>query len=415
MAKKNLSILMLLEYFYPFDKGGAEWSSFYLAKSLVKNKIDVAILTPSYGVSKQLDEKEGVKVFRFPFYKKISPRATLSPIHHSSPIWWLLTAIYLYKAIKMYKPDIIHIQGKYFLPSAILLSKLFCIPTVTTARDYISLCPYALCINKKNKYKSCTISQLINREIPLYISSYVTTKNILKYTYIYLSGIYGWIISKLLAFCLKSSDEIVVISRKMKQVFEVNDIKVNQFIHNSVDITHQKKSSPPTNTITFVGRLTPGKGIIELVDAYTNLKNKVSLPKLIIIGEGPLKTYKKCTDIVYLGRLPHEQTLARLSSSIFTVMPSVWEEPFGRVALESISLGTPVLASNRGALPEIIENNKTGYIIPPTVKGISVGIKKMLKNQQFLKKHLQAVRPKLLHKFFTIPTKKYIDLYQKLT
>ncbi len=44
-------------------------------------------------------------------------------------------------------------------------------------------------------------------------------------------------------------------------------------------------------------------------------------------------------------------------------MPINWEEPFGLVIVESMACGTPVIAYNRGAIPELIEDEKTGYVV----------------------------------------------------
>ena len=44
-------------------------------------------------------------------------------------------------------------------------------------------------------------------------------------------------------------------------------------------------------------------------------------------------------------------------------MPIRWDEPFGRVVTESMACGTPVVAFNRGAMPEIIKNGKTGFVV----------------------------------------------------
>ena len=65
-----MTILMLSEYFPPYDFGGSEWSVFYLAKGLKKMGYKAIILTPNYG-NKKYEDKSGFKIIRFPFYKKL--------------------------------------------------------------------------------------------------------------------------------------------------------------------------------------------------------------------------------------------------------------------------------------------------------------------------------------------------------
>ena len=67
-------------------------------------------------------------------------------------------------------------------------------------------------------------------------------------------------------------------------------------------------------------------------------------------------------DIRYLGEVPHEEKVRLLAGAACTVFPIRWNEPFGLVILESFACGTPVLAFDEGAAPEIIEDGKTGFI-----------------------------------------------------
>ena len=71
-----MKIVFVIEYFFPFDKGGSEWSTFYLAKGLVKSGHKVTILTPDYGSDRQ-QTIEGVQILRYPFYKKVKNFETI--------------------------------------------------------------------------------------------------------------------------------------------------------------------------------------------------------------------------------------------------------------------------------------------------------------------------------------------------
>jgi len=113
----------------------------------------------------------------------------------------------------------------------------------------------------------------------------------------------------------------------------------------------------------FAGRLDKTKGIEVLKDSFEKLKNV----KIKIAGDGPLKRYFKKTNsnIEYLGQQQRAKILELLSASIALIFPSVWYETFGLLIIESFSCGKPVIASNLGAMAEIIKNGKTGLLFEP--------------------------------------------------
>lgn len=66
-----------------------------------------------------------------------------------------------------------------------------------------------------------------------------------------------------------------------------------------------------------------------------------------------------------LGWLTHEETLAQYAAATVVAVPSVWEEPFGLVAVEAMAHARPVVASNVGGLAEIVVDGETGLRVPP--------------------------------------------------
>jgi glycosyltransferase involved in cell wall biosynthesis len=66
--------------------------------------------------------------------------------------------------------------------------------------------------------------------------------------------------------------------------------------------------------------------------------------------------------VEYLGELGHDDKVALLGGATATLFPIDWEEPFGLVVVESLACGTPVLATRRGAAPELLEHGRTGLL-----------------------------------------------------
>jgi glycosyltransferase involved in cell wall biosynthesis len=68
-------------------------------------------------------------------------------------------------------------------------------------------------------------------------------------------------------------------------------------------------------------------------------------------------------DAEYLGETSHQTKVDLLQNARATLFPIDWEEPFGLVMIESMACGTPVIATRRGAVPEVVEHGRTGIIV----------------------------------------------------
>lgn len=116
----------------------------------------------------------------------------------------------------------------------------------------------------------------------------------------------------------------------------------------------------------FLGRLVDYKGIDTLLKAYAKLDSY----NLKIIGEGPMLDevkvrINKLRNIELLGALSHEEAMDYLKKSAFMVFSSECYENMPLVIIESLASGTPVIASNLGAMKELVEDNVTGLLFKP--------------------------------------------------
>lgn len=119
--------------------------------------------------------------------------------------------------------------------------------------------------------------------------------------------------------------------------------------------------------ILFVGRVAPEKGLATLIEAWRLLKNPVSLK---IIGDGPEAPRlhaltRGWVGVEWLGRKTMAETLEVMGQAAVLVLPSEWYETFGRVAIEAYAKGTPVIASRLGAVEELVEEGRTGFLFEP--------------------------------------------------
>lgn len=118
--------------------------------------------------------------------------------------------------------------------------------------------------------------------------------------------------------------------------------------------------------ILYVGRLSSEKG----VDKFLEMVHTIPSPwRIAIVGTGPQETalkerFGKRSDVIFVGHAEGDTLAAWYRRASMTVVPSQFFEPFGIVVIEALSHGVPVLVSDRGALPEIIDHGKTGFVVP---------------------------------------------------
>jgi glycogen synthase len=119
---------------------------------------------------------------------------------------------------------------------------------------------------------------------------------------------------------------------------------------------------PRSRDLIFVGRLVSDKGVDVLVKALALVRERGFHPALTIVGDGPDRApLEKLVlelglkdQVTFSGSRPQHEAANLLRQHAILVVPSLWEEPFGVVALEGIASGCAIIGSNRGGLPEAI-------------------------------------------------------------
>jgi glycosyltransferase involved in cell wall biosynthesis len=108
----------------------------------------------------------------------------------------------------------------------------------------------------------------------------------------------------------------------------------------------------------FVARLCEEKGVRVLADAWRKLSD---IP-LKVVGEGPLAGIAWPAGVTRLGRQSREDLLTLVKNAYLLVVPSIWYEGAPGVIMEAFACGVPVIASDLGALPELVTRGSTGLL-----------------------------------------------------
>ena len=155
--------------------------------------------------------------------------------------------------------------------------------------------------------------------------------------------------------------------------------------------THSSEQPDSNVHLLAPGFIASFKGFSVLVNAMKEVTQQNKNVHLTITGDGPQrKTLEKMTEkfgitpyVKFAGNISFSDLFQFYSRSDIVVLPSIYPEPFGRVALEAMFFGKPVVASKVGGIPEIIEDQKTGLLVPPNDSGkLAKGILNLVRDPQ---------------------------------
>lgn len=165
----------------------------------------------------------------------------------------------------------------------------------------------------------------------------------------------------------------------------------------------------------FIGRLSVEKGLGVMLDAWRQLGGKIPLK---ILGDGPMaglvtEAIQDMPEIEWLGRRPLEEVYEVVGNAAFLVFPSEWYETFGRVAIEAFAKGTPVVASQIGAITELVDHKRTGMLFRPSDSSdLASQIEWLLSHPQELRQMRQAARAEFEAKYTAADNyKRLMEIY----
>ena len=213
---------------------------------------------------------------------------------------------------------------------------------------------------------------------------------------------YNWqvnLLKKIQTKVAQSAEKIIVPSKYFKGVIENWGIDVDKIkvIYNGIELNQSEVHNVHKvegKVLLSVGRLVPWKGFDVLIECMPELMKKIPGIQLKIVGGGPdEKRLKKIIQINHLeenvilvGSLEREKTLEEMQKVNVFVLNTQYEG-FAHQLIEVASLKTPIITTNIGGNPELIQNGIDGILIEPNNKEqIISSIVKVLVNEEFKNK-----------------------------
>jgi glycosyltransferase involved in cell wall biosynthesis len=225
-----------------------------------------------------------------------------------------------------------------------------------------------------------------------------------------------------------AADLYLSISKQIQRELAILGIPRNRIVHfpNAVDTKVFYPGEKLDDTILYVGRITPDKGLHVLLRSLIYVKRPV---RLVIIG--PLDwSSEYCRNILqlikseksrgkhkveYLGRVDQTELIQWHRRASIFVLPSFYE-PFAVAILEAMSCETPVISTYAGGIPEVVKNGETGILVPiNNPLKLAEAIDYLLDNNDVRIKMGQAARSRITENFaLEVLVKKLCEIYEKV-
>ncbi|HUW22549.1 MAG TPA: glycosyltransferase family 4 protein [bacterium] len=379
----NFRICMICSQFYPVVSG-AEQQAEALARELLKEGAKVFVLTQRVKGLRRRENLNGLIVYR----EIIAPQW--------GPIFGLsyLLSTFLFLFFKRNDYDIIHCHILYLHTiSAVIMNMLFrkkVIVTIQCTREYGD-------VVRLKRIKGANIIFRIIKKVNKFI-------------------VVSW----------EAKDELKSIGIKDEKIIRipnfVDESKFYPVVNNVKNKLRDKLLLPPDKKIvTFVGRLTPQKGIFYSIEAWFEVIISYPEVALLIIGDGPLMKSLKdqaCAlnlldKIEFLGK--KKNISEYLQASDIFVLPSL-AEGMSVALLEAMACGLPCITTKIGGNVDLIDDGKDGILVKPSSsEELASAILRLLKDKKSFKDFGSQARKKILKRYSInsiVPA--YINLYKGL-
>lgn len=325
---------VLILHDYAGGRGGAEHIALELRRGLRARGIAAQLLTSTADPWEDDEAPDSV-----------CPGRT-DPLRVISETWNPAAARAVARELERFQPDIVHIVMFLTQLSPAILSALDAVPTVYFASTYRISCPTGLRWHSAEKV--CTAEAGLACWRHGCISPFGLLPRMVQ--------------SRLVARRRDRLNRVVTPSHAMARILSRHGWRIDHVVPYTLDPIPRLRPISATPLVAYSGRLTPEKGVDVLVRAVAAAGAALKSARLVIVGDGPHRAALEAIvaacglgeRTTFTGHLGREESQSLLDQAWVQVVPSLWPEPFGLVALEAMCRGTAVIVSDAGALPDVV-------------------------------------------------------------
>ena len=356
-----MRILVFTSFFPPDYVGGAEVSIYHSCRGLMTRGVACSVLTVNYRQRVRADEwydLDGLPVYRVRFSRKLRGGSVFDPRVYRV----------VRREIAKLQPDVLHVHnvsGASLAP--FLAARSLGVPVVNTLHDLWLICPCNMrlqadgsycdprrwpngCGNcwRQNDYWAAVprrhqIFQRLTRGVDRFLSPSQAVVDRLVET--------GYDADRFQVLRLGFDDRA----------------RLAEPLPASVARAIAETRGQPT--LVFAGGGTTIKGARVVLEAVPRLVEQIDSVRVLVAGGGEpevLAEFERLSPhVTVLGRVPFGAMRALFAAADLTLFPSLWHENSPVTIFENFQVGTPLVASHVGGIPEFISEGETGYLVPP--------------------------------------------------
>lgn len=342
-----MKIALVSTLYAPYQYGGAERSTQLLAEGLAQRGHDVCVITLGEKSVQPRGVVNGVRVERVPLENWYWPYSGYYTNKLARAAWYLrdfrnaAMSARVAAILDREHPQLVNTHSLYgFSVDVWREARSRGIPLVHTLRDYYLICaPGTMYRHPENCERVCA------RCLPF--AAYRRRESLA------VNAVVG--ISRF------------ILERHVQKGFFARS-HTQRVIHNALPALPRRAPKVPNGPLVYgyIGRIDAEKGIDWLLESFRQRARAGE--KLVVAGTGEpglvasLKARYASSAVSFIG---HVDPAVLFEQVDVVVVPSLSHEPFGRAAIEPLSYGIPVIASNRGGLPEVVADGKTGILVDP--------------------------------------------------
>lgn len=394
-----MKICFITNLYPPAVLGGAEIVVEKMALAMIKYGHQSIIITTSPDYEEHVINRDNTTIYQinttalYPPFKQTEASGLKKPFWHILDLWNNKTLNKIKEILAKEKVDIIHINNyKGLSLSCFKAGKDLNIPVVFESHDFSLICPRANLIRGNNTLcdgRNFICNQYVNRQRKL----------------------------------LNDNVDLLISPSN----FMINKFKENNFFNNTPCVkiplateyeSNKSNKSYESIDITYIGTLGKHKGVHTLIESFKSIDD--DRLKLHIIGKGYdeeefKEMAKEDKRIIFHGFVDNREIMKYYELTNVLVIPSICYDNSPLVIYESFSTGTPVIGSNIGGIPELINEGYNGFLFEAgNSNSLKEKLVKIINNKELLKKLEENALNSLPSNSMEIMIEKIISEYDKL-